>query len=158
MEPTRAWITGECDGLDALARELEAAGVSVYRVAGMRLELAAGLAAARPDVVLHGAGGRPAGDDIAALREHTQGPVVLVTTDCSPSLVDDAIAAGVADVLLLPQPVEGVLFALRKLAHQREQVRPRSDGKVVTVFSPKGGTGKSVTATNLAVALAKHQG
>src|SRR5439155_16963389 len=30
-------------------------------------------------------------------------------------------------------------------------------GKIVTVFSPKGGTGKTVTATNLAAALAKFE-
>ena len=31
-------------------------------------------------------------------------------------------------------------------------------GRIVTVFSPKGGTGKTVTATNLAAALAKDDG
>ncbi len=32
------------------------------------------------------------------------------------------------------------------------------DGRVVTVFSPKGGSGKSVVSTNLAVAAATHAG
>src|SRR5438045_2857923 len=32
------------------------------------------------------------------------------------------------------------------------------NGRIVTVFSPKGGTGKTVVATNLATALAKHEG
>jgi pilus assembly protein CpaE len=35
---------------------------------------------------------------------------------------------------------------------------PGRHGKIVTVFSPKGGTGKTVTATNLASALAKWEG
>ena len=30
-------------------------------------------------------------------------------------------------------------------------------GRIVTVFSPKGGTGKTVTATNLAASFAKHE-
>ena len=53
---------------------------------------------------------------------------------------------------LLPQPTETLLFALRKAA-----VAPSGTaaGKVVTVFSPKGGSGKTVLATNLAVAAAR---
>src|SRR5205814_10255923 len=31
-------------------------------------------------------------------------------------------------------------------------------GRLVTVFSPQGGTGKTVTATNLGTSLAKHWG
>ena len=31
------------------------------------------------------------------------------------------------------------------------------NGRIVTVFSPKGGTGKTVTATNLAAAFAKYE-
>src|SRR5947209_3130757 len=112
---TRVWITGDCDGLDALARELEAARTSVYRAPGTLLELAARLAAARPEAILHGS--RDGGDaaEVAAIREHTRAPVVLVTTGRSAAVVDEALAAGVADVVFLPQPVEAVLFSLRKL-------------------------------------------
>src|SRR6476620_5672100 len=35
---------------------------------------------------------------------------------------------------------------------------PGRHGKIVTVFSPKGGTGKTVIATNLAAACAKYEG
>src|SRR5258708_13036138 len=34
----------------------------------------------------------------------------------------------------------------------------RPQGRVVTIFSPKGGTGKTVVATNLAAALTKREG
>ena len=36
--------------------------------------------------------------------------------------------------------------------------RPRGTGRVITVFSPKGGTGKTVMATNLAASFAKYGG
>ena len=38
----------------------------------------------------------------------------------------------------------------------RSTARPRGTGRIVTVFSPKGGTGKTVMATNLAASFAKH--
>lgn len=37
-----------------------------------------------------------------------------------------------------------------------QSLRSTSKGKVITVFSPKGGTGKTMLATNLAMALAKR--
>jgi pilus assembly protein CpaE len=67
----------------------------------------------------------------------------------------------VSDVLLLPQLVENVVFAIRKATHSRKHVSEGGSGrhgKIVTVFSPKGGTGKTVTATNLAAACAKFEG
>jgi pilus assembly protein CpaE len=69
---------------------------------------------------------------------------------------------GVADVLLLPQLTENVVFALRKAAHAGRRLQAEGGtqrhGRIVTVFSPKGGTGKTVTATNLAAAFAKYEG
>src|SRR5581483_8240161 len=64
------------------------------------------------------------------------------------------------DVLLLPQLTHNVVFMIRKAAHvrQRTQVAAGRIGRVVTIFSPKGGTGKTVVATNLAAALAKREG
>ena len=68
----------------------------------------------------------------------------------------------VADVLLLPQLTENVVFAIRKAAHAgrrhvAEGAARGRHGQIVTVFSPKGGTGKTVTATNLAAAFAKYE-
>jgi len=70
----------------------------------------------------------------------------------------------VSDVLLLPQLVENVVFAIRKSTHSGRRHADSNGGgggrhgKIVTVFSPKGGTGKTVTATNLATACAKFEG
>ena len=91
-------------------------------------------------------------------REHTGAPVVLATTALSSGLVRWALEAGVADVLPLPAGRETVLFVIEKAARTARQADSIGDGRVVTVFSPKGGSGKSVVSTNLAVAAATHAG
>ena len=96
--------------------------------------------------------------ELAQLREHTGAPVVLATTAPSSGLVRWALDAGIADVLPLPAGRESVLFVIEKAAQTARQAELGGDGRVVTVFSPKGGSGKSVVSTNLAVAAATHAG
>jgi pilus assembly protein CpaE len=76
------------------------------------------------------------------------------------TMLEQALDADVSDVLLLPQLTHNVVFAIRKAAHVRRQTQAAAGrtGKVMTVFSPKGGTGKTTVATNLAAALAKREG
>ena len=62
-----------------------------------------------------------------------------------------------------PSSTDNVIFAIRKAAHAGRRLSVGaaaavSHGRIVTVFSPKGGTGKTAIATNLASALAKHEG
>jgi pilus assembly protein CpaE len=60
---------------------------------------------------------------------------------------------------MLPQLVDNAAFTIRKASHVRRQpaaVGTRQHGRVITVFSPKGGTGKTATASNLAAVLAKE--
>ena len=97
-------------------------------------------------------------EELAQLREHTGAPVVLATTAPSSGLVRWALDAGIADVLPLPAGRESVLFVIEKAAQTARQAEHGGDGRVVTVFSPKGGSGKSVVSTNLAVAAATHAG
>ena len=76
-------------------------------------------------------------------------------------MLEDALDADVADVLLLPQLTENVVFAIRKASHtgrRNQGGHPQGAGRVITVFSPKGGTGKTVMATNLATSFAKYAG
>ena len=99
-------------------------------------------------------------DELAAIREHTSAPIVLLSSNQSGTILDEALEAGVADALLLPQGVENVAFALRRAHRGRIETADaveRSEGRVTTVFSPKGGIGKSVVATNLAAMLAGEQ-
>src|SRR5207253_11346848 len=112
-------------------------------------------------VVLHAtrASSLPA-DELASIRAHTRAPVVLVASGEASRLLDEALDADVSEVLLLPQLADNVVFALRKAGHTARRidgVRGRQ-GTIITVFSPKGGTGKTVTATNLAAALVKAAG
>jgi pilus assembly protein CpaE len=75
-------------------------------------------------------------------------------------MLEEALEADVTDVLLLPQLVENLVFAIRKATHTTRRPSEASSGRrgqIITVFSPKGGTGKTVTATNLAAALAKYE-
>jgi pilus assembly protein CpaE len=162
-EKTRIFITGSCEGLpelwDALGRhgEIELVGRSeqVREGAGALTggHLQAVLLATRSSAL-------PA-DELAAIREYTQAPIVLLASGESSALLEEALDADVADVLLLPQLTENVVFAIRKASHsgRRSQGgRPQGSGRVITVFSPKGGTGKTVMATNLASSFAKHAG
>jgi len=160
--PLRIYMTGTCDGSDTLRAalashpELELVGASETIAEG-----AAALAGGHLQVLLHATRSSTfPHDDLAAIREHTRAPVLLVASGEASQLLDDALDADVADVLLLPQLADNVVFALRKAAHTARRVdggRGRQ-GTIITVFSPKGGTGKTVLATNVASALAKVEG
>lgn len=162
-EPTRIFITGACDGLDELAAALfEHPEVEVVGRQEHVANAAAALAGGHLGAILHGTrrSSLPE-DELAAIREHTRTPVVLLASGEASALLEEALDADVADVLLLPQLTENVVFATRKAAHTARRaptVSSREHGRIITVFSPKGGTGKTVTATNLATALVKHSG
>jgi pilus assembly protein CpaE len=161
-ERTRVFVTGWCEGLPELHETLSRhAEIDLVGQAEAVSEGAAALAGGHLGAVLHATRSSelPAGD-LAAIREHTQAPIVLLASGEATALLEDALDADVADVLLLPQLTENVVFAVRKAAHagRRAQARHGKDGRIVTVFCPKGGTGKTVMATNLATALAKYHG
>ena len=158
----RVYMTGACDGSETLRAalashpELELVGASESVI-----DAASALAGGHLQVVLHAtrSSSLPA-DDLAAIREHTRAPIMIVASGEASRLLDEALDADIADVLLLPQLADNVVFALRKAAHtaRRSDGGRGRQGTVVTVFSPKGGTGKTVVATNLASALAKLEG
>lgn len=162
-EKVRIFATGSCEGLEEVLQALQAhEEVELVGAKDNVGEAAAVLAGGHLDVILHGTRGPsfPA-DELATVKEHTRAPVILLCSgDCS-ALLEDALEAGVADVLPLPQLTENIVFAIRKASHAGRRV-PGGDGvrkgRIVTVFSPKGGTGKTVVATNLAAAIAKDFG
>jgi len=161
----RIYVTGSCDGLDGLREalashpELDFVGWSDHVA-----EAAPALAGGHLQVVVHAtrSASFPAGE-VAAIREHTRSPIVILASGESSALLEEALDAdGVADVLLLPQLTENVVFALRKAGHAGRRLQAEGGGtarhgRIITVFSPKGGTGKTVTATNLAASFAKHE-
>src|SRR5437879_242774 len=163
-ERVRVYATGSCEGFEKLREslanhpEIEMVGSTTTVIEG-----AAPLAGGHLDAGLHATRGAslPA-DELAAIREHTRAPVLIVASSGSAGLLEQALDADVSDVLLLPQLVENVVFAIRKATHTTRRHHdtggPGRHGRIVTVFSPKGGTGKTVTATNLAAACAKFEG
>jgi pilus assembly protein CpaE len=101
-------------------------------------------------------------------RTHPEVGVVLVASQLSTELLHRALRAGVKDVLAAPVDKAQLLQAVTRAAEALrgagggpattggvgdEAVEP---GRVITVFSTKGGSGKSVVATNLAVAMARR--
>jgi pilus assembly protein CpaE len=158
---TRVYFTGDCDGFadlrDALGNhhELEVIGWAdhVAQAAGV-------LAGGHLDCILHGTRSESfPSTEVAAIREQTRSPIIVVASGTASELLDEALEADVADVLVLPQLIDNVVFTIRKAAHAKRQVSTvtrSQQGRVVTVFSPKGGTGKTVTASNLSAALAKQ--
>lgn len=87
------------------------------------------------------------------LAERPDFAVILLRHDDELAVADLAIAAGVREVVLADDP--DALAGAYERVHAREAERAPS-GKVVTVFAPKGGSGKTTVSTNLAVALAKQ--
>jgi pilus assembly protein CpaE len=96
--------------------------------------------------------------------------VVMVTPDPSPEVLRAAMRLGVRDVLSAEDPhaevASAILLALdaasRRAGNEAAATAPSSEmprrrpTKVMTVFGTKGGVGKSVIATNIAVALANE--
>jgi len=158
----RIYFTGDCDGVEALRAALaEAADMEVVGASEQVASAAAPLAGGHLDCVLHAtrSSAFPAAE-VAAIREHTRAAVILVASGAeAASMLEQALEQDVADVLLLPQLTHNVVFAIRKASHARRQLQTTAHrGRVITVFSPKGGTGKTVISTNLAAVLAKQEG
>src|SRR5262245_38108651 len=107
------------------------------------------------DVVLHVVASSSAPEvptEVASLRSRSNAPIILAAYGEPNGIVETGLAVGAADVLSLPQPPETVLFALRKAALANGGA---GAGKLLTVFSPKGGSGKTILSTNIAVAAAR---
>jgi len=94
--------------------------------------------------------------------------VVMVVYEITAEVLQKALRAGVSDVVSVSAEDAELLDAINRAAARVALARgpegPPADrapsasspGKIVTVFCTKGGAGKSVVATNLAVALAKR--
>ena len=149
----RIYVTGSCDGLADVLQALEAHDeLELVGSADGIQEAASALAGGHLDAILHATRGPmyPA-EELATVREYTRAPViVLASGDCS-GLLEEALEDGVADLVPLPQLTENIVFAIRKACHQgrRQQIADGGRGRVITVFSPKGGVGKTVVSTNL---------
>jgi pilus assembly protein CpaE len=102
------------------------------------------------------------------LRDHPAASAILVVAELSTQMLQQAIRAGVSDVLTVSTDAAQLAEAVDRAAaafnasavistpgSATPAAGDRPGGRVVTVFSTKGGAGKSVVATNLAVTLAR---
>ncbi|MBX6771575.1 MAG: response regulator [Chloroflexi bacterium] len=130
------------------------------------VELARKLA---PDIVLLDVN-MPVLDGIAAaaaIRESRCGSaVIMMSVQDDVQLFRQAMLAGAREFLVKPFSGQDLIQAVRRVYEHSDRlpgpvapvvpgaaVMPRRDGKIITVFSPKGGVGRTTVAVNLAVAL-----
>jgi pilus assembly protein CpaE len=91
----------------------------------------------------------------AASAQRADRPVVVLYQGSPNGFLERAFEAGADDIVALPQSAGQLGFALEKaLARRRNAGAAAAEGAMITVLGPKGGTGKTVTSSNLAVALA----
>lgn len=94
-----------------------------------------------------------------AVKQRPDRPVVLMSQSSPNGLLRQAFEAGADDIVALPQPPGAILFTLEKVIERRKgaaAVAGKPTAPLVCVLGPKGGTGKTLVATNLAVALARR--
>jgi pilus assembly protein CpaE len=120
----------------------------------------------RPLVVVFGPGladGQGLADIERFTRARPDAGAILVAAELSTSLLQSALRSGVRDVLGAPTEATSLTESVERVARTLTTVPslPTSAddsaplGRVITVSSTKGGSGKSVVATNLATALAR---
>lgn len=129
----------------------------------------------KPDVVLMDIN-MPDMDGITATelirRNNPATQIVILSVQGDPNYMRRAMLAGARDFLTKPPAVDDLTSALRragKMAHDEHSkaatqqaavaqvaaagAAGQGNGKVITVYSPKGGTGTTTIAVNLAIAM-----
>ncbi len=155
--------------------DIEVAGVATTGREGIQLARDVS-----PDVVLMDIN-MPDMDGIAAteniLKELPHIQIVILSVQGDPNYMRRAMLAGARDFLTKPPMVDELIAALRRAGHMAHEERRKAEvrmpagdlaamagmadfgaqmaayGKVIVVYSPKGGVGCTTLATNLAVSL-----
>ena len=101
---------------------------------------------------------------------HNQDPaliLMMVADEVTADLLRSAMRAGVSDVIEAPLDESRIEAAIERFAHdvlKRKSVTHQAEpdetemGRLVTITSAKGGSGKTVMATNIALLLARIPG
>jgi pilus assembly protein CpaE len=98
-------------------------------------------------------------------RSRPEVGTVLMVEALSTDVLQRALRAGVKDVLAAPVEAGELALAVERVGGSlapaaptalAESAAPAGYGRLVTIFSTKGGAGKSVIAVNLAVTLARR--
>jgi pilus assembly protein CpaE len=94
----------------------------------------------------------------SAVKQQPERPVVVLTTGSPNGFVRRVFEAGADDIVTLPEAPERVTFALEKAVARRRGAAVASGiavAPMICILGPKGGTGKTLVATNVSVALAQ---
>jgi pilus assembly protein CpaE len=113
-----------------------------------------------PDLVVLGCSGHSepalgAIRDLGARRPST--PVVVLYQGNPNGFMDPAFEAGADDLITIPLAPHQLAFSLEKVLVRRRGPGQATLAPLVVVLGPKGGTGKTLTVCNLAVALAERK-
>ena len=132
---------------------------------------------AKPDVIVMDIN-MPDMDGITATQEIKKKAafiqVIILSVQSDPSYMRKAMLAGARDFLTKPPMIDELTDAVRRAGAMAQEERSKSVqtfpsmpgdgqkpvpgasnplGKVIVIYSPKGGTGRTTIATNLAIAL-----
>lgn len=131
-------------------------------------DVARAVAAGETDVVFVGPSFATAEglEEAAALLDTEPGLILILVAPANVegSVLRAAIRSGISDVLEAPLTIPAVSDALREAertqnrrreAPQAEPGPPPREGKIITVMAAKGGSGKTVFASNVAMLLAR---
>ncbi len=90
-----------------------------------------------------------------AVKHNRERPVVVLGHGTPNGFVRRVFEVGGEDIIMLPQSPEQVRFAIGKAIARHGGLSSGTSelGRMIVVLGPKGGTGKTLTASNLAVAL-----
>lgn len=91
------------------------------------------------------------------VKQHPERPVLVLADEPPAGFIRRLFDAGADDILPFPPAREEFVFGIQKALARRESGTSRSlsaqQARLIVVLGPKGGTGKTLTATNLATAM-----
>ena len=94
-----------------------------------------------------------------AVKADPDRPVLVLSKGSPNGFVRRVFEMGGEDILMLPQSPEQFRFTVQKALARRKSgaaAQGAELGRMIAVLGPKGGTGKTLTSANLAVALAQR--